>query len=213
MMLPKVILHIGCSLDGRIDWLKPDNFIYYRVIQGWKVDAMISGSRTFLAAEMSDHPDIKKLSDQYLVVVDSKGRINNWEIIKRQAYWNDTPIVLCSDATPKAYVDRLNDLQIHSLIHGIDHVDLAAALEDLHEIFGIEVLRTDSGGILAGVLLRENLVDEVSIVYSPQLTGGQSPKSIFVAPDLKSFSEVIDLKLLEYQVIDDNYFHLRYKVI
>jgi 2,5-diamino-6-(ribosylamino)-4(3H)-pyrimidinone 5'-phosphate reductase len=212
MMLPKVILHIGCSLDGRIDWLKPDNFIYYRLIQGWNVDAMISGSRTILAAEMFDDPDITKLSNQYLVVVDSKGRINNWEIIKRQAYWNDTPIVLCSDATPKAYLNRLNDQKIHSLIHGIDHVDLAPALEDLHELFGIQVLRVDSGGILAGVLLRENLVDEVSILYSPQLTGGQSPKSIFVAPDLTSFSGVIDLQLLEHQVIDDNYVHLRYKI-
>lgn len=212
-MLPIVILHIGCSLDARIDWLKPDNFIYYRVIQSWKVDAMISGSHTILAAEMSDDPNITKLSDQYLVVVDSKGRINNWEIIKRQAYWNDTPIVLCSQDTPIAYLDRLNDLQIHSLIHGVGHVNLAPALEDLHELFGIEVLRIDSGGILAGVMLREKLVDEVSIVYSPQLTGGQSPKSIFVAPDLTSISDVIDLRLLEHQVIDDNYVHLRYKVI
>lgn len=44
-MKPKVILHIGCSLDGRIDWLKPDNFLYYRVMQDWSVDAMLSGSK------------------------------------------------------------------------------------------------------------------------------------------------------------------------
>ena len=70
-MNPKVIMHIGCSLDGRIDWLKTDHFLYYRVIEDWPVDAMLSGSSTILAAEMDFSPEIEKLEDQYLVVVDS----------------------------------------------------------------------------------------------------------------------------------------------
>jgi 2,5-diamino-6-(ribosylamino)-4(3H)-pyrimidinone 5'-phosphate reductase len=211
-MLPKIILHIGSSLDGRIDWLKFDNFVYYRIIKDWDVDGMISGSNTMLKAEMSEETDITKLSDQYLVVVDSKGRIHNWEVIKRQAYWNDHPIVLCSRTTPESYLKYLSDLQIHTLIYGEDHVDLPAALEALHEKFGINVLRMDSGGILAGVLLRQGLVDEVSVVVSPQLTGGLTPKSIFVAPDLRTFDDVIDLDLIRHEVIDQNYVHLYYRV-
>jgi 2,5-diamino-6-(ribosylamino)-4(3H)-pyrimidinone 5'-phosphate reductase len=212
-MLPKVILHIGCSLDGRIDWLKPDNFLYYRVIQGWQVDAMISGSKTMLAAEMSMEPDVEKLEDQYLVVVDSQGRINNWDVIKRQAYWNDTPIVLCSESTPQAYLDRLAEHGVHALIHGEDRVDLYAALEALHERFAINMLRVDSGGGLAGALLRQGLVDEVSVIISPQLTGGTSPKTIFVAQDLTSLEGVIDLQLLRHEILDENYIHLYYRVI
>ncbi len=211
-MLPKVILHIESSLDGRIDWLKFDNFVYYRIIKDWDVDGMISGSNTMLAAEMSDDTGIAKLSDQYLVVVDSKGKINNWDIIKRQAYWNDQPIVLCSEKTPKRYLRYLSDLQIHTIIHGKDQVDLTASLEAIQEKFGINVLRVDSGGILSGVLLRQGLIDEVSVVVSPQLTGGLTPKSIFVASDLTSFDDVIDLELLNYEVIDQNYVHMYYRV-
>ena len=211
-MLPKIILHIGCSLDGRIDWLKFDNFVYYRVIQNWDVQGMLSGSNTMLAAEMSEEDNISKLSDQYLIVVDSKGRINNWEVIKRQAYWNDHPIVLCSENTPKRYLDYLHALEIHPLVFGQGHVDLRSALEAVYDQFGVKVIRVDSGGILAGVLLREGLVDEVSTVISPQLTGGVSPKSIFVSQDLASYEGVIDLELINNEVVDNHYVHLYYRV-
>jgi len=211
-MLPKIILHIGCSLDGRIDWLKFDNFVYYRVIQNWDVHGMLSGSNTMLAAEMSEEDNISKLNDQYLIVVDSKGRINNWEVIKRQAYWNEHPIVLCSEITPKRYLDYLHALEIHPLVFGQRHVDLRSALEAVYDQFEVKVIRVDSGGILAGVLLREGLVDEVSTVISPQLTGGVSPKSIFVSQDLASYDEVIDLELIKNEVVDNHYVHLYYRV-
>ena len=212
-MLPKVILHIGCSLDGRIDWLKPDNFLYYRIIQGWQVDAMISGSNTMQVAEMAMDEEIEKLEDQYLVVVDSRGKIDNWDVIKRQAYWNDTPIVLCSERTPQVYLDRLAENGINALIHGEDRVDLRAALGELQARYDINSVRVDSGGGLAGALLRQGLVDEVSVIISPQLTGGISPKSIFVAPDLSSMEGVIDLQLIRHEVLDENYVHLYYRVI
>lgn len=210
-MLPKVILHIGCSLDGRIDWLKPDNFLYYRIIQNWKIDAMLSGSRTLQLAEMSDETNITKLDDQYLIVIDSQGSINNWDVIKRQAYWNDTPIVLCSESTPQSYFEYLRSNQIHYLIFGKERVDLKPALAALKIQYGINIIRVDSGGTLAGVLLRQGLVNAVSVVISPQLTGGMSPKTIFVAPDLIALQDVIDLKLVDHKVMDDDYLHLYYQ--
>ena len=212
-MLPKIIYHIGCSVDGRIDWMKPDNFLYYRLIQDWKIDATISGSNTILKAEMSYDQDIKKLNDQFLVVVDSKGKINNWDIIKRQAWWNNTPIVLCSNSTPDEYLNSLRNSHIEYLIHGKTHVDLKSALEELYSKFGIKVLCIDSGGILGGVLLRLNLVYGVGVLFSPQMTGGQSVKSIYVAPDLTSIHGVIDLQLLKHEIIDYKYVFLNYRVI
>jgi len=212
-MLPKIILHIGCSVDGRIDWIKPDNFLYYRLIRDWKMDAMISGSTTMLEAEMSREKNIEKIDTQYLVVVDSKGKISNWDIIKKQAWWNDTPIVLCSETTPKEYITRLKQKNIHPLVHGKTKVDLKSALRELKTRFKVNVLRIDSGGILAGVLLRLNLVDEISILISPQLTGGTSNKTIYAAPDLTSFDGVIELKLMKCEVMENNYVWLKYVAV
>ena len=212
-MNPKVILHIGCSLDGRIDWLKPDNFLYYRVIQNWQMDAMLSGSSTILAAELDSNPVIEKLDDQYLVVADSRGRIDHWDVIKRQAWWNETPIVLCSKTTPQAYLDKLSTQGVYGLVCGEDRVDFRLALPVLHDRFGIKTLRLDSGGVLAGVLIRQGLVDEVSVLISPQLTGGRSPRSIFVADDLTSLAGVVNLKLVQCEVLDKDYVHLYYRVV
>jgi 2,5-diamino-6-(ribosylamino)-4(3H)-pyrimidinone 5'-phosphate reductase len=212
-MDPKVILHIGCSLDGRIDWLKPDNFLYYHVIQNWQVEAMLSGSNTILAAEMDTSLEIEKLGQQYLVVADSRGRIDKWDVIKRQAWWNNTPIVLCSKSTPQTYLEKLDTEGVYVLVYGEDHVDYKAALPVLHDRFGIKTLRVDSGGILAGVLLRQGLVDEISVLISPQLTGGRSPHSIFVADDLASLTGVVDLKLVQHKLLNEDYVHLYYRVV
>jgi 2,5-diamino-6-(ribosylamino)-4(3H)-pyrimidinone 5'-phosphate reductase len=212
-ILPKVILHIGCSVDGRIDWIKPDNFLYYRLIRNWKMDAMISGSTTMLKAEMSTEKNIEKLDNQYLVVVDSKGKIRNWDVIKKQAWWNDTPVVLCSEATPQEYITQLKQKNIHALVHGKINVDITSALKELKNRFKINVLRIDSGGILVGVLLRQNLIDEISVLISPQFTGGTSSKTIFVAPDLTSFEGVIDLNLIKCEVLENNYVWLKYATI
>ena len=212
-MLPEMIYHIECSVDGRIDWLRPDNFLYYRLILDWKFDAMISGSNTMLIAEMSLEKNIDKKDNQYLIVIDSKGKIKNWDIIKKQAWWNDTPIALCSKSTPDEYLLLLEKNKINYLIAGIEKVDLKFALEELNKIYSINTIRIDSGGVLGGILLRQKLVDEISIVYAPQLTGGKSPKTIYVAEDPESFNEVIDLEIIKTEVLENNYIWHRYKII
>lgn len=212
-MLPKIVYHIECSIDGRIDWLKPDNFLYYKLILDWKFDAMISGSNTMLIAEMSLEKNIEKKDNQYLIVVDSNGKIKNWDIIKNQAWWNNTPIALCSKSTPHEYLLLLEKNKINYLIAGEEKVNLKFALEELNKIYNINTIRIDSGGILGGILLRQNLVDEISIIYAPQLTGGKSPKTIYVAEDLKSFNEIIDLKIIKTETLENNYIWHRYKII
>ena len=104
--------------------------------------------------------------------------------------------MLCSEATPRPYLDGLRGLGIDYIVHGSDRVDLAPALEELASRFGVKALRVDSGGRLSGVLLRGGLVDEVSVLIDPCVVGGESPASIFRAADLKSAEGITPLKLL-----------------
>ncbi len=98
------------------------------------------------------------------------------------------------------------------IVAGQDRVDLAEALAVLYERFGVRRLRVDSGGILTGVLLRQGLVDEVSILVYPELVGGVTPRSLFVAPDLTDGSGVIKLRLLEAAPLRDGFVWLRYEI-
>jgi 2,5-diamino-6-(ribosylamino)-4(3H)-pyrimidinone 5'-phosphate reductase len=224
-MLPRVILHIGVSLDGRIDWGCGDIGLYYELAATWPADAMLSGSETMLAAYRMNggNPDedegpleapekVPGDARQLLVVVDSRGRIRQWNFWRRQPYWRDV-LALCSRATPRTTLDYLRQKRVEFIIAGDERVDLRAALEELNAQYGVKVIRVDSGGILNGVLLRAGLVDEVSVIVDPCLTGGTTSRSMFVAPDLTSADGIIALKLLHVENVRGDSVWLRYEVV
>jgi 2,5-diamino-6-(ribosylamino)-4(3H)-pyrimidinone 5'-phosphate reductase len=220
-MLPYVILHMGISVDGRIDWGGgPDN-PYYELVGQFAADTDISGSNTILQAQFPDDPQtalgeiytdwMKKPSRPWHAIVDSRGRIKNWEIIKKQPWWKGY-ISLCSQDTPKSHLEYLKDLDVNTIIAGEQKIDLRVALEELNKRFNAQRVHLDCGGILNGVFLREGLVDEVSVIISPSLVGGISPKTMFVAQDLQTEEGVISLTLVQMEKIRDRYVWLRYQV-
>lgn len=220
-MLPYVILHMGISVDGRIDWGLGSDNPYYELVGQLGADTDISGSNTILSAQFPAEPEkafgplyqewIQKSSRPIHAIVDSMGRIKNWEIIRKQPWWREC-ISLCSLQTPAGHLAYLEEIGIKTIIAGKQNVDLRRALEQLSSEFGSKKVRVDSGGILNGVFLRENLTDEVSVVISPSLVGGLSPKTMFVAEDLESEEGVIPLTLMHLEKIRDRYVWLRYRV-
>jgi 2,5-diamino-6-(ribosylamino)-4(3H)-pyrimidinone 5'-phosphate reductase len=74
------------------------------------------------------------------------------------------------------------------------------------------VVRVDSGGILNGVLLKEGLVDEVSILIHPYLIGGTSPRSIYNAADLVAAAGIVNLKLIHLEQLANDLIWIRYEI-
>jgi 2,5-diamino-6-(ribosylamino)-4(3H)-pyrimidinone 5'-phosphate reductase len=229
---PKVIIFNSISLDGRMDGGtdEVDMGLYYELAARWNADAMLSGSNTMLQAfagqpaeseilESDSNPEatpgsskeLRPLAVPYLVVVDSRGRIPTWRAIRSQPFWGEV-IVLCSQTTPAAYIHTLTRDNIPFIVAGNDRVDLAQALEELNARFNIQTVRVDSGGILNGALLRAGLVDEVSVLLAPTLIGGESPRSLFVAPDISSSEQIIHMRLLHSEPVRENILWLRYTV-
>lgn len=225
MPLPRVILHNMVSVDGRMDWFRPNVGLYYEIASRWEVDAILSGSETILtgiaeleppadkaaAADAGDSPEGVNYGP-LLVVVDSRGRIRQWEWLRNQPYWRGV-VVLCSSSTPDEYLRYLEDQRVDYLVAGEERVDLKAALKELYARYAVESVRLDSGGTLNGVLLRQGLVDEISILVDPCLVGGTIPRSLFVAPDLTSPAGIIDLRLMHLEEFDGGVVWLRYEVV
>lgn len=221
-MLPYIYIHNEMSLDGRMDWMADDQGLYYETIARFQVDAMLSGSNTILDADweplasagVSDFkPAAKNFEDprQLLVVVDSHGRIENWGVIRDQPYWRDV-VVLCSQSTPQAYIDHLREEQVDFIVAGEERVNLRAVLTQLRDQYRVESIRVDSGGVLNGALLRAGLVDEIAVIVNPCLTGGSSPRSLYVAEDLTSRDGVILLSLKKSELLRDGYLLLEYVI-
>jgi 2,5-diamino-6-(ribosylamino)-4(3H)-pyrimidinone 5'-phosphate reductase len=220
-MLPRVIMHNTMSLDGRIDWFSADVGLYYEIASRWKVNAMLSGADTIIAgseqmAAHQDDPDPPSESGKYrrplLVVTDSQGRVADWGPWLKAPYWSRI-IVLCSSATPKSYISKLEKAGLGHIIAGKDRVDLKASLERLCKDHGVKTVRLDCGGRLNGAMFRAGLVDEVSILIHPALVGGTSPRSVFNAPDLKDEDGVVKLDIKHMERVRGGYVWLRYKVV
>jgi 2,5-diamino-6-(ribosylamino)-4(3H)-pyrimidinone 5'-phosphate reductase len=147
----------------------------------------------------------------WLVVVDSRGRVNCWSWLKQTPFWR-IGIALCSEATPAAHLAGLEQQGIERLIISDQQVDLSAALQLLSERYGIRLIRVDSGGVLNGALLRAGLVDEVSLLIDPYLVGGTTPHGVFTAPDLTGPEGIIRLRLLSVDQPRQGTVWLRYEV-
>ena len=155
-MLPHVILHVGMSADGRLDWGVGDEGLYYELAARFKAEAMLTGSRTMLAAYASPDPpqaddeapavrELHPLHVPLLVVVDSRGQVRTWSQIKKEPYWRDA-LAVCSHSTPQDHLDYLRQRRVETIVEGDDRVDLRAALEELHARYGVKTVRVDSGG-------------------------------------------------------------------
>jgi riboflavin biosynthesis pyrimidine reductase len=81
------------------------------------------------------------------------------------------------------------------------------------EKFKLKYMRIDSGGVLLGKFLRNKLVDNVTVIIMPHLTGGNTPKTIFYEEDLKSIDGIVSLGLVDTKTVKGNYVALTYKVL
>ena len=206
-MLPRVIVHNGVSLDGRIDWFTGDIDLYYSLVDQWPHQVVLTGADTMLAAvgdepeaeeDMTPAPVSPNDARPLCAVVDSRGRLRRWHVFRRMPYWRGL-VALCSRATPQEYLDYLGARQIDVIITGEERVDLEAALEEMNRRYG--------------ALFRAGLVDEVSILIHPALVGGTSPRSFYRAPDLESAEGVIPLRLIHVERLEGDVVWLRYEVV
>jgi 2,5-diamino-6-(ribosylamino)-4(3H)-pyrimidinone 5'-phosphate reductase len=184
-MLPKVVVYNSVSLDGSIKDFDVDIALHYEVLGQMGAEALLAGSNTaktgielFMKTvppeEPSDYtkPQVEDGDERPLwVIADSRGVMQGLMHVHRRSGYAKDIVVLVSNSTPKDYLDYLKARNYDYIIAGTNHVDYKAALEELNRRFGIEAIVTDSGGVLAAVLLEQGLVDEVQLLVAPQIVG------------------------------------------
>jgi 2,5-diamino-6-(ribosylamino)-4(3H)-pyrimidinone 5'-phosphate reductase len=214
-MRPRVILHNAVSIDGRTTGLAANLGLFYGLTDRWDEDVTLAGSDTVLAAlrqsaEASPPASASNAAGGRLAVIDSRGRVKDWRHVKAWPFWSEF-VSVDTDDTPRQHREYLRYQEVEEITAGNHRVDLALALEELAERYGAHTVRVESGGTLNGALLRQGLVDEVSLLLHPVLVGGMSPHTIFRTMDVDT-DVPIEMKLSDCQVLDDGYAWLRYEV-
>jgi 2,5-diamino-6-(ribosylamino)-4(3H)-pyrimidinone 5'-phosphate reductase len=222
-MLPKVVLHNSISLDGRNQGFMPDMGLHYELVMGmvYKFDIHLTGSGTILAQEGQIKPEPNgnfekpepDLEDKrpILVIPDSRGQVRSWYMLRKEPYWREC-VALCTKNTPKSFLEYLEKRYIEYILAGSDHVNFHQAFEELNKRYGAKTILLDSGGALNGVLLREGLVSEISLLVHPLVVGGAGYKSFVMLPEREMLDKNVQIELMNMEKKKDNLLWLRYGI-
>ena len=164
---PHVVVHVAVSVDGATTGFEPDVERFYELAQTWHEDVTLTGADTILAQRdaLARAPRTGPAPDgPLLAVVDGRGRVEDWGALRECGRWSD---VLALRGTAW----RPDGRDVRQLVTRGRRVNLPAALRALGEREGARVVRVDSGGALTGALLRRGLVDELSLLIHPCVSG------------------------------------------
>jgi len=189
-MHPEVIIHNSVSLDHAVTGFEVDLGLHYGALLALEPGAVLAGSTTAKTGieifmdinepetEADRHRPVMRPDDRrpLCVIVDSRGVLKDLLHFYRKMEHTRDVVVLVSEATPEDYLDYLRKRDYPFIRCGRERVDLKAALRELGERFGITRVVSDSGPDLNNVLIRERIVDMISLIVHPVIAGNGEKK-------------------------------------
>ena len=229
MYRPYVICHMAMSLDGKVtgDFLERSEYgkyieDYFRIHREYSADGFICGRITMESSfpqppveyKYYDGPPINRedyvaeKTEFYAVAVDPKGRLwwNSGVISDPDEGYDGAHIIeVLTENVPDAFLAHLQDKGVSYIFGGKNELDLVLVLKKLKELFGIEKLMLEGGGIVNGSFLEEDLIDEISLVVIPVAECDDSATPLFKTGKYGAIIEPVkSFKLKEVKRLDDS---------
>lgn len=228
MNRPENTLFLLESLDGKInsgnsdeldvdrDWclidgVKEGLYQYYDIEQTTDYYSLNTG-RVMEKIGVNVRDDVPKKMDCRFIIIDRKPHLTE-RGLRYLCNWVDMLILVTDNSDHPAF--SLQD-EFHNLkIMAYSEIDLSLMMGDLKNDYGVEKITIQSGGMLNGQFLRQNLIDYVNIVVAPILVGGKDTPTLIDGSSIQQISELHQLRaleLLECNVLKNSYIQLKYKV-
>jgi len=219
-MKSKLILHNQVSLNGAFLGFEVDMEKYYSILNSFHPQYILIGSNTAksgietyyeqVPAETPDDfrkPSIEKSDKRpYWVVPDSTGKLMGLLHTYRNAGYCKDIIVLISRNTAEEYKQYLHERHYDFISAGYNKVDLVACLQKLEEKYNPGTIVTDCGRILAKKIFELNLVREISLILTPQLSKKKYEPLLYNL----NIPANIELKLDAVTDLKNGLLHLKY---
>jgi 2,5-diamino-6-(ribosylamino)-4(3H)-pyrimidinone 5'-phosphate reductase len=196
---PRVICHMTTSIDGRIvvdGW--PDSGSaearrqYEELHASYEADGWLCGRVTMEPFAGGVRPDADVAIEHaggaprahfrapgehhsFAFAVDASGRLA-WQ---SNDISGDHVVAILSERVSNAYLASLRERGVSYLLAGAHDVDLPLALERIGERFGVRTLMLEGGGRINGGMLRDGLIDEVSVLVAPVVDGRMGTPALF----------------------------------
>ena len=150
---------------------------------------------------------VAREANSYAVALDRSGKLH----FDGGDIGGNHVVVLLGADIPDSHLAELAADGVSYIVAGESEIDIADALETLGSTFGIRTLLLEGGGGINGTLLAAGVVDELSVLVTPALDGGESVQGIVMA-GAEGLSGQVRLSLSTADVIDHGIVHLRYAV-
>ena len=210
-----MICHMATSVDGRIAseaWPDPTSVRreYEKIHEHYRADAWLCGRITMepfakrvrtaqevrreYTSEEERHDFVGSRDfDSFAFAIDPRGRLA-WE---GNHIDGDHVVAIVCERVSDEYLAFLRDRKVSYIIAGQKDVDLRLALEKVSAAFKVRTVMLEGGGRLNGAMLREGLVDEVSVLITPVADGRMSTPAVFDDDSLDALPRPLCLQSAE----------------
>ena len=147
------------------------------------------------------------------IIVDNKPHLSDVRVDTFIRKAKNVYIVTTNGAHPA--FRRKDADNLHILFYR-DRIDFADLFRELKETHKIDAMTIQTGGTLNAILLREKLIDSLSLVVAPALIGGKDTATLIDGPSLREERELRDIKalrLVDVCKLKDSYVQLKYDII
>ena len=227
MNKPNTTLFMLSSIDGKISTGNNDN--RDTDLDFHRIKGVMEGLKQYY--DLEKETDLHSLNTGKVMV---KIGINKKEVFKNMNFMNFIIIdnnhleksgienlsnnlkklyLITSNKNHPAFDCKNKNLEIIFYENNINFQDLFLKFKEKYKIQSITI---QSGGTMNSILLREKLIDKISIVYAPVLIGGINTPTLIDGNTLISYEDlkyIKALKLTKVNQLKNSYLHLQYDVI
>jgi len=227
MNKPNTTLFMLSSIDGKISTGNNDN--RDTDLDFHRIKGVMEGLQQYY--DLEKETDLHSLNTGKVMV---KIGINKKEVFKNMNFMNFIIIdnnhleksgienlsnnlkklyLITSNKNHPAFDCKNKNLEIIFYENNINFQDLFLKFKEKYKIQSITI---QSGGTMNSILLREKLIDKISIVYAPVLIGGINTPTLIDGNTLISYEDlkyIKALKLTKVNQLKNSYLHLQYDVI
>lgn len=233
---PYIICHMLSSLDGKVigGYLETKRaaqftYEYERIHEMYGCNAWMCGRVTMekdftfghqLDLKQDNIPPIprtdyvaKKDAKSYAIAVDPSGKLGWTE--SSIAPWNEHRteehiVEVLTEKVSDGYLEHLQNLGISYIFGGKERLNFTLVVQKLKQLFSIDKLMLEGGGVLNGSFLAEDLIDELSLLLVPIADGASNSVTLFETNASLPNQHPVNFYLKEVQKMDDDGLWLKY---
>ena len=196
----------------KIDGIKNGLSQYYEIERTTDLFSMNSGKVMAKVGANIKKDNVNKIPVSF-IIIDNKPHLNETGVEYFLKMAKTFYLVTTNKKHPAFKYKNAENLQIIYYEETIDFLDL---FKKLRCKYNIETMTLQTGGTLNSIILRNKLIDKISIVVAPALIGGKDTSTIIDGESIKTFDELREikaLKLIDVVKLDHSYINLKYEII